>query len=68
MLHALSEAVVDSVKMQHQLKGRVEGEPEYGWLLVDFGDVILHIFSPDRREYYCLEDLWNKAKILLHVQ
>jgi ribosome-associated protein len=46
----------------------VEGVPEDGWLLVDFGDIIVHIFSPDRRSYYRLEDLWSDGKVLLHLQ
>jgi ribosome-associated protein len=35
---------------------------------VDFGDVILHLFSPERRNYYRLEELWGKGKVLLRVQ
>ena len=45
-----------------------EGQETGEWVLVDFGDVVLHLFSPDRRSYYRLEDLWSKAKVLLHVQ
>jgi len=36
--------------------------------LVDFGDVILHLFSPDRRDYYRLEELWGRGKVLLRLQ
>jgi ribosome-associated protein len=36
--------------------------------LVDFGSVIVHLFSPDRREYYTLEELWHEAKVVLRVQ
>jgi len=46
----------------------VEGAPQDGWLLVDFGDIILHVFSPDRRDYYRLEDLWSSGKVLLRLQ
>lgn len=68
MVQALADAAIEQVKNQYNLKGRVEGLPAYGWVLVDFGDVILHVFSPERRQYYRLEDLWIEAKILLHVQ
>jgi ribosome-associated protein len=37
-------------------------------VLVDFGDVIVHLLSPDRRDYYRLEDLWAKGKVLLRLQ
>ena len=68
MLEALADSAMDEVKKKHALPARVEGLPDNGWMLVDFGDVILHIFSTDRRDYYRLEELWNKGKILLHLQ
>lgn len=68
MLQALADSAIEKVKKKHDLRGRVEGGPQDGWLLADFGDVILHIFSHDRREYYRLEELWSEAKVLLHVQ
>jgi ribosome-associated protein len=68
MLQALSDAVLEQVKKQHEISGRVEGRSAGGWLLVDFGDVILHLFSSERRDYYRLEELWSKGKILLHLQ
>ena len=68
MLRALMEAALDKVRDDHKLKTRAEGEVVDGWLLVDFGDVILHIFSVTQREYYSLDDLWKEGKVLLHVQ
>ena len=68
MLQALAEAAADQVKKQYQLRARIEGEPHDGWVLVDFGDIILHLFSPDRRDYYRLEELWGEAKVLLRLQ
>jgi len=60
--------VLDEVKKEFKLNARVEGEPLAGWMLADFGDVIVHIFSPDRREYYDLEELWAEAKTVLRLQ
>ncbi len=68
MLQALADSAMEQVKKKSELNGRVEGLSTDGWMLVDFGDVILHCFSPDRREYYRLEELWSKGKILLHLQ
>lgn len=68
MLKALTNAALDKAKADYQLPTRVEGEPEDGWLLIDFGDIILHVFSADQREYYQLEKLWSNGKVLLHVQ
>ena len=49
-------------------KGRVEGQAQEGWLLLDYGDVVVHLFSPDQREHYDLEELWSDGKVLLRVQ
>lgn len=67
-VRSLANAVRDEIKGNYHQRGRMEGEPQDGWVLVDFGDVILHIFSPDQRDYYQLEDLWHEGKILLHLQ
>jgi ribosome-associated protein len=68
MLQALSDAVLEQMKKTYELRGRVEGLSEDGWLLTDFGEVILHIFSPERRDYYRLEDLWSDGKVLIHLR
>lgn len=56
----LSEAGVD---IHHR-----EGKGESGWVLLDYADVIVHIFDPDTREYYGLEQLWSKAKPVIRIQ
>ncbi|MBX6772444.1 MAG: ribosome silencing factor [Chloroflexi bacterium] len=45
----------------------VEGTPDSGWILIDYGDVIVHLFSPALREFYHLERVWSEAATLLHV-
>ncbi len=67
MLQALADHVIESVREQYQLKGKIEGVSQEGWLLIDYGDVIVHLFSPDRRNYYRLEDLWAKGKVVLRL-
>ncbi len=44
-----------------------EGENDSGWVLIDFGDVILHVFTPDRRTHYDLESAWSAAPRLARV-
>jgi ribosome-associated protein len=46
----------------------MEGEAESGWVLVDFQDVMVHIFNPETRAYYNLEELWDDAHVVLRVQ
>ena len=45
-----------------------EGTPDSGWVLMDFGDVIIHIFSRFERDYYQLEKLWNEAFPVVRIQ
>jgi ribosome-associated protein len=68
MLQALANAVVERVRETYHVKPRIEGLPQEGWVLADYGNLIVHLFSPDRRDYYRLEELWGKGKVLLHLQ
>ncbi len=68
MLKALIHAAMDEVKKKYKLNTSVEGAEMDGWLLADFGDVVLHLFSTRQREYYGLEELWNEGKVVLHLQ
>ncbi len=45
-----------------------EGTPDSGWLLLDFGDVIVHIFAPLERGYYQLDELWSEATPVVTIQ
>jgi ribosome-associated protein len=68
MLDALADHVLRKAREIHKLHGRLEGRSHDGWLIIDFGDVVVHIFTPDQRQYYQLEKLWDRGKVLLHVQ
>lgn len=46
----------------------VEGEPESGWVLLDYGSIVVHIFDPELRTYYDLEGLWSKARLVVRIQ
>ncbi len=68
MLDTLVEAAQEKAKTHLGVTGRIEGTARSGWVLVDFGDVILHAFAPDVRAYYDLEGLWSDARVVLHIQ
>lgn len=68
MLESLADAVMQTAKQKFGINSSVEGEPNDGWLVVDLGDVVVHLFSPDQRDYYGLEKLWDRGKVLLRLQ
>jgi ribosome-associated protein len=68
MLRALSETVVEAAHKEYRVSARIEGHPDSGWVLVDLGSVIAHIFSPQRREYYDLEEVWKDGKVIVRIQ
>lgn len=68
-LKALAEEVHVRVKKNHSQNAfSLEGDASSGWILIDYGEVILHLFSADLRNYYKLEELWQEGKILLRIQ
>jgi ribosome-associated protein len=68
-LNAIQESIRDEIKKQYQIYPlRVEGRGENGWILMDYGDVIVHLFLPTIRAYYDLEGHWADASVLVRVQ
>ena len=62
-VQALAEHVEERLKQDPGIKPlRVEGQSEGEWVLVDFGDIIVHIFQSGPREFYSLERLWGDAE------
>lgn len=68
MLDSLADAVIVKAKQDFKLLARNEGRPSDGWLVVDLGDIVVHLFSPDQREFYELEKLWEHGKVLVKLQ
>lgn len=67
-MKALANELQKEVKMQYAMNTwGVEGESANGWILLDYGDVIVHLFSPVLREYYQLEELWRDARVLVRI-
>ena len=58
---ALTEKLTDVLKQEHGVIARVEGKDAGDWVLVDAGDVIVHLFRPEVREFYQLEKMWMTA-------
>jgi ribosome-associated protein len=67
-LRSLLDSALDHIKEWNIPKPKLEGAASDGWLLADFGSVVLHVLSTAQREYYQLEDIWDEAKVLVHIQ
>lgn len=67
-LMAIYDEVSHALKKEGILPGHHEGTADSGWLLLDYTDVIVHIFAPFEREYYQLGELWSQANTVLRVQ
>jgi ribosome-associated protein len=68
MLDALAKAAIEDIRAKHKKKGKLQGFSRDGWVIVDYGDVVVHLFSPDQRDFYNLEELWEDGKVLLRLQ
>jgi len=55
---AIAEHLVDTLKQNHGRPSKVEGKDAGDWVLIDTGDVIVHVFRPEVREFYQLEKMW----------
>ena len=59
--HAIAEEVDQEMKRRGELKLGMEGSEEGRWVLIDYGDFVVHVFSPEARAYYSLEEIWGDA-------
>lgn len=67
-LKAIVEHIDEQVQHEFGQNPRIEGEVSSGWVVLDYADVVVHIFHTDQREYYQIERLWSKATPVVVVQ
>ncbi len=63
-LKAMSEEIVKALKRQGVQRLFMSGQQDGGWILIDFGEIVVHLFSRDARSHYQLEALWKDAEVL----
>ena len=63
-IRTIAEAIREALKADGARPRHAEGEPDSGWVLLDYGDVLMHLFLEDTRVYYALERLWGDAPSL----
>lgn len=61
---ALSEAIVDDLALRGLHPSHMEGQQEGDWVVLDYADFIIHLFIPELREKYALEELWHEGQIV----
>jgi ribosome-associated protein len=67
-LKAIVDGVDDHTRRHLNVRPRrVEGDAASGWVLIDYEDIIIHVFTPHTRAYYNLEALWREAPVLLRM-
>jgi ribosome-associated protein len=59
---AIAEQVQRKIKEEGYGRARVEGQPQCDWVLIDIGDIIVHLFRPEVREFYNLEKMWSAER------
>jgi|SRR5450756_2568234 len=65
---SISDGIVETLAKDEKLKPRrTEGVPDSGWVLLDYGGVVVHIFSPEMRDFYRLEKIWSMAVPVLRI-
>jgi ribosome-associated protein len=67
-IRAVAEGVEEALDAVNVPPYKREGTPADGWVLLDYGDVIMHIFSTEQRNFYRLEQLWEQAQVVVRVQ
>jgi ribosome-associated protein len=68
-LKAMAASVAEDAKKKAEVrKLAIEGDPVDGWVLVDFGNLVVHLFSEEQRSYYKLEELWSMGHTVLRIQ
>ena len=59
---AIAEQIQRKIKEQGYGRARIEGQPQCDWVLIDIGDIIVHVFRPEVREFYNLEKMWSAER------
>ena len=60
-INALAQAVLDAASQAGFEVNRIEGKGSTSWVLIDLGEVVVHVFSEEERDFYQLESLWTEA-------
>jgi ribosome-associated protein len=60
-IRSIVDGIIEKMKDQGVKDKRTEGYSQARWVLLDYGDIVIHVFAPEEREYYDIESLWKKT-------
>ena len=63
-LRALSDEVEDQLAKDGVIPKNIEGQPSSGWILMDYGDIVVNIFLPQQRDMYQIEKIWGDGELI----
>ena len=64
-LKAIANFIQTSLKAEHKIRPlRVNGTPQTGWMVIDYGSIFVHVMHPAKRAYYRLEELWGDGRVV----
>lgn len=67
-LQAICSAIDDTLAKEHVSPRRQQGNMDSGWVIIDAGEVIVHIFDMEKRQFYSLESMWNQGSTVVKIQ
>ena len=67
-IRTIYDDIEQNLKKEGQVPHHSEGTLDSGWLLLDYGDVIIHVFSASEREFYALDVFWQDARSVIKIQ
>ena len=67
-ISAIADGIIEGLKDERVKPIGREGTSESHWVLIDYGSVIVHVFTPPERDYYQLEKHWGEARVVVRVQ
>jgi len=66
-IHAICDAIDEALSEEGAKLYRREGKEDSGWVLLDFGQIVVHVFSTPQREYYDIEQLWGEGAPVVRI-
>ena len=67
MLQSLASVITRDIKTEFHKTTQPQGTSDSGWIVLDYGDVVVHLLSPEQRDYYRLEELWAEGNVVLRL-